>query len=79
MNDKWYAFATRTIGSSVHIQMAESNDFNTWSIVTNSDGSQKDALPNLPSWVHSASPGTWAPDVNLLVSSENALLNSTRY
>ncbi|KAI7188664.1 glycoside hydrolase family 43 protein [Hortaea werneckii] len=59
----WYAFATRTIGSSIHIQVAQSTDFNNWSIVKNADGSQKDALPNLPSWVYGASPNTWAPDV----------------
>jgi len=76
--EKWYAFATRTIGSRIHIQIAESNDFNTWSIVTNPNGSQKDALPNLPSWVYSASPGTWAPDVNWLVSTESSLAQLTR-
>ncbi|TKA74484.1 hypothetical protein B0A55_06446 [Friedmanniomyces simplex] len=59
----WYAFATRTIGSTLHIQIASSPDFKTWSIVKNSDGSQKDALPNLPPWVNTGSPNTWAPDI----------------
>ncbi|RMY66666.1 hypothetical protein D0863_08272 [Hortaea werneckii] len=63
VGNTWYAFATRTIGSSIHIQVAQSTDFNNWSIVKNADGSQKDALPNLPSWVYGASPNTWAPDV----------------
>ncbi|KAK3673596.1 hypothetical protein LTR78_006501 [Recurvomyces mirabilis] len=63
VNGVWYAFATRTIGSSLHIQIATSPDFNTWTLVRNSDGSQKDALPNLPSWVNAASPNTWAPDL----------------
>jgi len=63
----WYAFATRTIGSSIHIQVAESGDFNSWSIVKNADGSQKDALPTLPAWVSSNSPNTWAPSVDRLV------------
>ncbi|KAI7220156.1 glycoside hydrolase family 43 protein [Hortaea werneckii] len=63
VGNTWYAFATRTIGSSIHIQVAQSTDFNNWNIVKNADGSQKDALPNLPSWVYGASPNTWAPDV----------------
>ncbi|KAK5112229.1 hypothetical protein LTR62_004390 [Meristemomyces frigidus] len=63
VDGKWYAFATRTIGSSIHIQVAESSDFSTWTIATNPDGSQHDALPNLPSWVNAASPNTWAPDI----------------
>ncbi|KAK0956802.1 hypothetical protein LTR33_016223 [Friedmanniomyces endolithicus] len=59
----WYAFATRTLGTSLHIQIASSPDFVTWSIVKNSDGSQKDALPGLPAWVDTSSPNTWAPDL----------------
>lgn len=68
--DKWYSFATRTIGSSIHVQIATSIDFNTWSIVKNNDGSQKDALPDLPAWVANKTSGAsnvWAPDVNKLV------------
>ena len=63
----WYAFATRTLGTSLHIQIASSPDFVTWSIVKNSDGSQKDALPGLPAWVDTSSPNTWAPDLIQLV------------
>ncbi|KAF2160678.1 glycoside hydrolase family 43 protein [Zasmidium cellare ATCC 36951] len=66
VNGVWYAFATRTIGSGIRIQVATSNDFNSWSLVYNEDGSQHDALPNLPSWVVQSAPNTWAPDVNIL-------------
>lgn len=65
---EWYAFATRTKGSSIHIQVATSWDFDTWTIVNNTDGSQWDALPTLPAWVNAESPNTWAPDVSELVS-----------
>lgn len=71
----WYAFATRTIGSDIHIQVASSPDFNTWTIETNSDGTQRDALPTLPAWVYASSPNTWAPDVSLLVSHHNSRLD----
>ncbi|EME43257.1 glycoside hydrolase family 43 protein [Dothistroma septosporum NZE10] len=64
--DKWYAFATRTIGSGIRIQIATSDDFETWDLVYNADGTQRDALPNLPDWVLQTSPNTWAPDVNIL-------------
>lgn len=67
VNNVWYSFATRTIGSKIHIQVATSKDFNTWSLIYNQDGSQHNALPNLPSWVVQSSPNTWAPDVNILV------------
>lgn len=56
----WYAFATRTIGASIHIQVASSPDFNTWTLLN------EDALPNLPAWVDQSAPNTWAPDVNQL-------------
>ncbi|KAK5107051.1 hypothetical protein LTR62_001901 [Meristemomyces frigidus] len=62
----WYAFATRTIGSSIHIQVARSDDFTTWSILKKADGTQFDALPNLPAWVDKSDPATWAPDVDQL-------------
>ena len=57
----WYAFATRTKGASIHIQVASSPDFNTWTVES------YDALPNLPAWVDASSPNTWAPDVNQMV------------
>ena len=59
----WYSFATRTIGSNIHIQAAQSDDFNSFSLVQNEEGSQYDALPDLPGWVNSTSWSTWAPDV----------------
>ncbi|RMZ09910.1 hypothetical protein D0862_03435 [Hortaea werneckii] len=76
VGNTWYAFATRTIGSSVHIQVAQSTDFNNWNIVENADGSQKDALPNLPSWVYGASPNTWAPDVIQIADFQSQLQNN---
>ena len=66
----WYAFATRTKGTTQHIQVAQSTDYATWTLVKNSDGSQKEALPNLPSWVDTSSAtssNVWAPDVSRLV------------
>jgi hypothetical protein len=42
----------------VHIQVAESADFDSWSLVNNGDGSQKDALPDLPSWVDAGNSNT---------------------
>lgn len=42
----------------MHIQVAESADFDTWSLVKNGDGSQKDALPDLPSWVDGGNSNT---------------------
>ncbi|GAM86350.1 hypothetical protein ANO11243_043640 [Dothideomycetidae sp. 11243] len=66
----WYAFASRTIGSSVHIQIASSPDFKTWNVVNNTDGSQRDALPVLPAWVNQTNWGTWAPDVVQLASNK---------
>jgi hypothetical protein len=46
------------MGGNVHIQVAESTNFENWSIVTNADGSQKDALPTLPSWVDGGNSNT---------------------
>ena len=42
----------------MHIQVAESADFDSWSLVKNGDGSQKDALPDLPSWVDASNSNT---------------------
>ncbi|THW89949.1 glycoside hydrolase family 43 protein [Aureobasidium pullulans] len=62
IGNEWWAFATmgRVNGKRVHVQMAKSayNDFNTWKSY-----GERDALPNLPSWVHPDSPAVWAPDV----------------
>jgi hypothetical protein len=57
----------------VHIQMAESSDFNTWSLVKNSDGSQKDALPDLPSWVDGGNSNTVSAWPVLAVLIDNVL------
>ncbi|TKA81675.1 hypothetical protein B0A55_01343 [Friedmanniomyces simplex] len=59
----WYAFATRSIGSAIHIQAAQSSDYETWELVVNADGSQYDALPSMPAWVGGGPSSTWAPDV----------------
>ena len=63
----WYSFATRTIGSTIKIQVARSNDFVVWGLIFNQNGSQYDALPILPPWVYQQSWNTWAPDVVQLV------------
>ena len=64
----WYSFATDTSNNGIvtNIQIAQSADFNTWNIILNSDGSQRDALPTPPTWVNMTTPNTWAPDVNQL-------------
>lgn len=67
VNGTWYAFATHTRGTKVKIQVAQSSDFDNWSIVKNADGSQLDALPVLPAWVNQSNYLTWAPDVQQLV------------
>lgn len=68
VNGTWYAFATHTRGTNIKIQVAQSVNFEDWSVVRNADGSQFDALPVLPSWVRMANYLTWAPDVQQLVS-----------
>ncbi|KAK5702306.1 hypothetical protein LTR17_022420 [Elasticomyces elasticus] len=59
----WYAFATRSKGSSVHVQVATSSDFEIWDLILNEDGSQYDILPDLPAWVAPGGGSVWAPDV----------------
>lgn len=61
VDNTWYAFATRTKGTTIHIQIATSTDFDTWNVVND------DALPDLPAWVNSTSWNTWSPDVHQLV------------
>jgi arabinan endo-1,5-alpha-L-arabinosidase len=52
----YYAYATN--GNHLNVQMAESHDFEHWSVLTH------DALPQLPSWIV---PGkTWAPEVTAI-------------
>ena len=67
-NNKWYSFSTATFvnNQTVNIQVAESNDFITWHIVTNADGINYNALPTPGAWVEPTAPNTWAPDINQL-------------
>jgi hypothetical protein len=58
----------------VHIQVAESSDFNTWSLVKNADGSQKDALPDLPSWVDGGNSNTVSIHIRPGLTYLNAIL-----
>lgn len=57
----WWAFAT--MDENINIQVARSSDFQEWTYL-----SGLDALPDPPNWVNMATPNTWAPDVNVLVS-----------
>lgn len=56
----------------MHIQVAESADFDSWSLVKNGDGSQKDALPDLPSWVDAGNANT----VSICIQTERGLLSA---
>lgn len=60
VGNDFYAFSTNGHVSNkyIHIQMASSSDFNTWTFA-----GTKDALPTLPAWVDSSNPRVWAPDV----------------
>ena len=62
----WYSFATDTSNNGIvtNIQIAQSPDFNTWSLILNPDGSQRDALSTAPAWVNMTTLNTWAPDIN---------------
>lgn len=53
IGNEWWAFSTMSHcnGKRVHVPMAHTYDFNTWT----SFGEQ-DALPNLPSWVNPNAP-----------------------
>jgi arabinan endo-1,5-alpha-L-arabinosidase len=52
----YYAYATN--GNQLNVQVAESDDFEHWSVLS------EDALPQLPSWIV---PGkTWAPEVTAI-------------
>lgn len=68
---KWWAFATPGKLGPPHVPMAVSDDYKTWKMVKNSDGSLYDALPKLPSWVRNAGDDTkphalWAPHISKL-------------
>ncbi|KAH0005258.1 glycoside hydrolase family 43 protein, partial [Aureobasidium melanogenum] len=60
IGNEWWAFSTMSHynGKRVHVPMAHTYDFSTWT----SFGEQ-DALPNLPSWVDPDAPAVWASDV----------------
>ncbi|KAF2405177.1 Arabinanase/levansucrase/invertase [Trichodelitschia bisporula] len=53
---KWYAYATTN--GRYNVQVANSTDFSSWTVI------KKDAMPNLPAWANPASPQVWAPDVS---------------
>ncbi|GAB7362113.1 hypothetical protein MBLNU230_g2141t1 [Neophaeotheca triangularis] len=80
VGNAWYAFATRTKGSSVHIQVAKSTDFERWTLIKDPAGNQYDALPDLRQapWVYQENPGTWAPDVNRLADGTFVMYYSAR-
>lgn len=64
VGSSWYGFATNgkdSKGNMMHIQMATTADFKTW---TYNDGT--DGMPTLASWIDAASPRVWAPDVSQL-------------
>ncbi|KAK6392881.1 hypothetical protein LTR65_002963 [Meristemomyces frigidus] len=63
VDDGWHAFATnaKISGKTIHVQMAYSADFKTWTYRSGVDG-----MPTLPSWVDASSPRVWAPDVSQL-------------
>ena len=67
-NNKWYSFATATFvnGHTINIQVAGSDDFINWHVVSNASGTSYDALPTPGAWVEPTAPNTWAPDVNQL-------------
>jgi len=58
VRNMWYVFGTNN--GKYNVQIANSQDFNTWNVLA------KDALPNLPSWVNVDSAAVWAPDVSQL-------------
>jgi len=57
-DNKWYAFGTN--GNGKRIQVARSDDFNTWTLL------DVEALPTLSTW--ETDRDHWAPDVILRVS-----------
>lgn len=53
--DSWKAYATSS--NNAHIPIAESSDAVSWTFT------DKDALPDVGSWVDPKNRGIWAPDV----------------
>ncbi|KAF2720232.1 glycoside hydrolase family 43 protein [Polychaeton citri CBS 116435] len=60
---QWYAFATNSYHSTIRIQVATSRDYTNWAVLTNEDGTQYDAMPQLTPWIDPGRFETWAPDV----------------
>ena len=58
VNGSWYAFGTN--GNGKHVQVARSDDFQTWTLL------DVDALPTLAGWETEVD--HWAPDVVMRVS-----------
>ena len=56
VGDTYYAYATQANDGSVNVQMATSNDLQTWRAEV------MDPLPELPTWATNGR--TWAPDVS---------------
>lgn len=70
---QWYAYATARRDQRVHVQLATSSDYKTWSLQPDHD-----ALPNLPAWVNQKSPKVWSPDVWKMVSLVSCRCGSER-
>lgn len=62
VDTNWYAYATGKSDQSVHVQLATSSDYETWTLQTGHD-----VLPKTPAWVYTHSPRVWAPDVHMRV------------
>jgi len=58
MSDGWHAFSTNSVSFGIHVQIAYTPDWKTWTLRKG-----KDAMPTLASWIDPVSPRIWAPDV----------------
>jgi len=63
VKDGWHSFATNAVvdGKTIHVQMAHTPDFKTWTY-----RSGVDAMPKLAAWIDASSPRVWAPSVTAL-------------
>lgn len=52
----WWGYAS-TNHAGINVQLANSNDFNSWSLLG------YDALPTVGAWAYQAVPNVWAPNV----------------
>jgi beta-xylosidase len=57
----FYAYATNTDHGERNVQLASSANLADWSLVKDSDGKPRDAMPELPPWAKRG--WTWAPEV----------------